>query len=230
MNRDVLVVDDNAANTFALAAMLRQMGFEVDEAASGVEAINLSCHKNYRLILMDYLMPEMDGIQTIQQIQFIMKGQECPAFAGLSATLDEGVTAAFEQVGVMFLLQKPVRVEDLEKILGKLGIFVEEGQEEEQPEKINLEEIFSGIEGLDYEKGIDLLAGSVDNYMKVLNVCVKNINDHYMSLYSLKDTGQLDRLSLHFHSLKGVFLNIGADGMAQRSKELESAAKRELCT
>lgn len=110
MGNDVLVTDDNAANIFAVSTMLRQMGFEVDEASSGVEAINLSCHKNYRLILMDYLMPEMDGIQAIQQIQFIMRGEDCPVFIGLSATLDEYVTSIFRNVGVEYLLEKPVRM------------------------------------------------------------------------------------------------------------------------
>jgi len=227
MKNDVLVVDDNAANIFALSTMLRQLGFEVDEAASGVEAINLSCHKNYRLILMDYLMPEMDGIQTIQQIQFIMKGQECPVFIGLSATLDEEVSATFQKVGVNFLMEKPVRADRLKEMLDRIGISVEGDEEESQADDIGMEHILSEIEGLNYEKGIDLMAGSVDNYMKVLKVCVGNIRENYVALDSIKDTGQMPRFALHFHSLKGIFLNIGADEMAGQSKALEMAAKEE---
>ena len=48
-----------------------------------------------------------------------------------------------------------------------------------------------------------------------------------MALDSIKDTGQLPRFALHFHSLKGIFLNIGADEMAGQSKALEMAAKKE---
>ena len=227
MNNVVLVVDDNAANIFALSTMLRQMGFEGDEGASGVEAINLSCHKNYRLILMDYLMPEMDGIQAIKQIQFIMKGQECPVFIGLSATLDEDVTATFQRVGVDYLMEKPVRAEQLKEMLDQIGISVT-GEEEDSPgEEIDMANVLSEIEGLNYEKGIDLMAGSVGNYMKVLKVCVGNIRENEVALDSMKDTGQMRGFALHFHSLKGIFLNIGADELAGQSKALEMAAKEE---
>lgn len=227
MKNVVLVVDDNAANIFALSTMLRQMGFEVDEATSGVEAINLSCHKNYRLILMDYLMPEMDGIQAIKQIQFIMKGQECPVFIGLSATLDEEVTSTFQKVGVDFLMEKPVRVAQLKEMLDQIGISVTGEKEESQGEDIDMASTLSEIEGLNYEKGIDLMAGSVDNYMKVLKVCVGNIRENEVALDSMKDTGQMRGFALHFHSLKGIFLNIGADELAGQSKALEMAAKEE---
>ena len=227
MRNVVLVVDDNAANIFALSTMLRQMGFEVDEATSGVEAINLSCHKNYRLILMDYLMPEMDGIQAIKQIQFIMKGQECPVFIGLSATLDDEVTATFREVGVDFLMEKPVRMGQLKEMLDQIGISVTGEEEERQAGDIDMAGILSEISGLNYEKGIDLMAGSVDNYMKVLKVCVGNIRDNEMALDSMKDTGQMRGFALHFHSLKGIFLNIGADELAGQSKAMEMAAKED---
>ncbi len=227
MKNVVLVVDDNAANIFALSTMLRQMGFEVDEASSGVEAINLSCHKNYRLILMDYLMPEMDGIQAIKQIQFIMKGQECPVFIGLSATLDEEVAATFQKVGVSHLVEKPVRAVQLKEMLDQIGISVTEGEEEGKVEDIDMTDILSGIPGLNYEKGIDLMAGSVDNYMKVLKVCVGNIRDNEMALDSIRDMGQMRGFALHFHGLKGIFLNIGADELAGQSKAMELAAKEE---
>lgn len=227
MRNVVLVVDDNAANIFALSTMLRQMGFEVDEATSGVEAINLSCHKNYRLILMDYLMPEMDGIQAIKQIQFIMKGQECPVFIGLSATLDDEVTATFREVGVDFLMEKPVRMDQLKEMLDQIGISVTGEEEGSQAEDIDMAGILSEISGLNYEKGIDLMAGSVDNYMKVLKVCVGNIRDNEMALDSMKDTGQMRGFSMHFHSLKGIFLNIGADELAGQSKAMEMATKED---
>lgn len=225
MSNLVLVVDDNAANIFPLSTMLRQMGFEVDEAVSGVEAINMSCHKNYGLIFMDYLMPEMDGIQAIQQIQFIMKGQECPEFIGVSATLDEQVVATFGEVGVTHLIEKPIRIDQLKKLFDNIGFSVEEDQEENPSGQWDIGGIFSGLPGLNFEKGIDLMAGNVENYMKVLKVCVKNINDNYVALASIKDTSQIEGFTLHFHSLKGIFLNIGADAMAEESRGLELAAK-----
>lgn len=220
--RDVLVVDDNAANVFVLSTMLQQMGYHVDEANSGVEAINCACHKNYAVIFMDHLMPEMDGIQTIQKIQFIMNGEECPRFIGVSATLDDEVTQAFSAIGVDEVIEKPVRQEVLVGILGELDVTDTEMPADSSG---SIDCILSRVEGLDFHKGIDLMAGSTDNYMKVLEVCVKNIRENYIALKNLEGTTQLDQFALHFHSLKGIFLNVGADTIAEESKALEFAAK-----
>lgn len=226
--RDVLVVDDNAANVFVLSTMLQQMGYHVDEANSGVEAINCACHKNYAVIFMDHLMPEMDGIQTIQKIQFIMNGEECPRFIGVSATLDNEVIQAFSAIGVDEVIEKPVRQEVLAGILGEFDAADTELSVDSSVDSSgSIDSILSRVEGLDFHKGIDLMAGSTETYIKVLEVCVKNIKENYVALKNLEGTAQLDQFDLHFHSLKGIFLNVGADTIAEESKALEFAAKED---
>lgn len=222
--KDVLVVDDNAANVFVLSTMLQQMGYHVDEANSGVEAINCACHKNYAVIFMDHLMPDMDGIQTIQKIQFIMNGEECPRFIGVSATLDNEVIQAFSAIGVDEVIEKPVRQEVLVGILGELDATDVELSTDSPG---SIDSILGRVEGLNYKKGIELMAGSTENYIKVLEVCVKNIRENYAALKNLEGTAQLDQFALYFHSLKGIFLNIGADTIAEESKALEFAAKED---
>ena len=69
------------------------------------------------------------------------------------------------------------------------------------------------------------MAGSLANYMKVLNVSLRNVSENYNKLDAIRNTGQLDAMSLHFHSLKGIFLNIGASSLASYSKAMEGAAK-----
>ena len=68
---DVLVVDDNSANTLVLKAMIERYGANADTAESGMEAIERSCSKSYDIVLMDYLMPDMDGVESIRQIKFV---------------------------------------------------------------------------------------------------------------------------------------------------------------
>lgn len=63
---DVLVVDDNSANTLVLKAMIERYGANADTAESGMEAIEMSCSKSYDIVLMDYLMPDMDGVESIR--------------------------------------------------------------------------------------------------------------------------------------------------------------------
>lgn len=222
----ILVVDDNAANAFALSTMVKKLGFEADMVSSGMEAINHACQREYDVILMDHLMPDMDGVAAIKQIRFICEKEKKPVIIGISATIDEEVTAAFENVGADGVLEKPVKLESLKEKLTAFGIRGSGEQDEELPtESIDADAVFSGVKGLDYQKGIELLAGSIDNYVKVLGVCVRNIRENYDAIDLIRDTSQLERFALHFHSLKGIFLNIGADGLAEESKTLEMAAK-----
>ena len=224
----ILVVDDNAANAFALSTMVKKLGFEADMVSSGMEAINHACQRDYDVILMDHLMPDMDGVAAIKQIRFISEKEKNPVIIGISATIDDEVTAAFENVGADGILKKPVKLESLREKLAAFGIIgTKEQVEEVEAENIDADAIFSGVEGLNYQKGIELLAGSVDNYVKVLGVCVRNIRENYDAIDLIRDTSQLERFALHFHSLKGIFLNIGADSLAEESKVLEMAAKAE---
>ena len=225
-NKSVLVVDDNDTNLMILSTMLGRLGFAVDEAKSGMDAISHTCRKIYDLIFMDYLMPEMDGVETVKQILFLSSGEKRPMIIGVSATIDEEVTEAFLRVGVSELLEKPVTMDKLEEKLRSLDIFEEDGiQETSDGAGSDIDSILSGVKGLDYKKGLDMMAGSVDNYMKVLSVCIKNIIDNYNSIDMLKENAGPESFALYFHSLKGIFLNIGADVMAEKSKGFEMAAK-----
>lgn len=226
IKKSVLVVDDNDTNIMVLATMLKRLGFDVDEAASGMEAIDHVCQKDYGLIFMDHLMPEMDGIAATRQILFLVKDERKPIVFGVSATIDKEILTAFENAGAQDVLAKPVTMEKLQDKLYSLGIIDnnEAGTVIEREED-GIEGILSSVRGLDYKKGLDMLAGSVENYVRVLAVCIKNILQNYNSIDLIRGTSQKESFALHFHSLKGIFLNIGADGMAEKSKELELAAK-----
>jgi len=225
-NKSVLVVDDNDTNLMILSTMLGRLGFAVDEATSGMDAISHTCRKTYDLIFMDHLMPEMDGVETVKQIFFLSSGEKRPMIIGVSATIDKEVMDAFLGVGVSELLEKPVTMDKLEAKLRSLGVFGDD-EVEETPDGAgsDIDSILSGVKGLDYKKGLEMMAGSVDNYMEVLFVCIKNIIDNYNSIDMLKKNAQPESFALYFHSLKGIFLNIGADIMAEKSKGFEMAAK-----
>ena len=88
---DVLVVDDNSANTLVLKAMIERYGANADTAESGMEAIEMSCSKSYDIVLMDYLMPDMDGVESIRQIKFVAGDNDNTLYFGVSATVDNQV-------------------------------------------------------------------------------------------------------------------------------------------
>ena len=223
----VLVVDDNIVNSMVLSTMLERYGIQADIASSGMEAIQRVCNAKYDIILMDYLMPDMDGVETTKQIMFVSHGKGKPKVIGVSATVDTEVTELFIAAGADCVLKKPVRTEDFDMKLKQYGFVQEEQGNSSAGEDGNVDSagFLSSVEGLNYDEGISLMAGSLANYMKVLSVSLRNVSDNYNKLDAIRNTGQFDAMSLHFHSLKGIFLNIGASRLADYSKAMEGAAK-----
>ncbi len=223
----VLVVDDNIVNSMVLSTMLERYGIQADIASSGMEAIQRVCNAKYDIILMDYLMPDMDGVETTKQIMFVSNGKNNPKVIGVSATVDAEVTELFISAGADCVLKKPVRTEDFDMKLRQYGFVKEEpgSSSTNSDGSVDSAGFLSSVEGLNYDEGISLMAGSLANYMKVLNVSLRNVSENYNKLDAIRNTGQLDAMSLHFHSLKGIFLNIGASSLASYSKAMEGAAK-----
>ncbi|HBA97738.1 MAG TPA: hypothetical protein DCZ23_06490 [Lachnospiraceae bacterium] len=226
-NINVLVVDDNAVNAMVLSAMIEHYGIKTDTAESGMEAIEKVCSTQYDIVLMDYIMPDMDGVQTTRQIMFVSEDKKKPKVMGVSATVDEEVTELFIKAGADCVLRKPVRTEDFEMKLKEFGFMCEDpGDSNDNGEdNINPAEFLSQVDGLNYDEGISLMAGNLESYMKILNVSIGNISENYNKLDVIRNTEHIDIMKLHFHSLKGIFLNIGAAGLAENSKKLETAAK-----
>ncbi|WP_448533423.1 response regulator, partial [Parathermosynechococcus lividus] len=68
-NANVLIVDDNEMNRDTLARRLRQQGFAIEMAANGVEALEMARKQSYDLVLLDIMMPEMDGYEVLQTMK-----------------------------------------------------------------------------------------------------------------------------------------------------------------
>ena len=159
---DVLVVDDNSANTLVLKAMIERYGANADTAESGMEAIEMSCSKSYDIVLMDYLMPDMDGVESIRQIKFVAGDNDNTLYFGVSATVDNQVMEMFRAAGASDVLRKPVRKENLEEVFSANGIEIDTIEVEEEEEK-DRTMFLNAVEGLNYQEGLSLMAGSLEN-------------------------------------------------------------------
>ena len=111
--RKVLVVDDNEVNQFVAQRMLEQLGFLVDLAANGEQAIDASQRENYAAILIDSQMPGMSGNEATRIIrQQEADDRHTPIIALTAKVLEHDRKRAFE-AGVDDFLSKPVFIEDI---------------------------------------------------------------------------------------------------------------------
>jgi signal transduction histidine kinase/DNA-binding response OmpR family regulator/HAMP domain-containing protein len=120
VGRKVLLVDDDARNIFALSSLLERRGMEVLTATTGLEAIQTLSTTDVSIVLMDIMMPEMDGYQTMQKIRSSEKNQRLPIIA-LTAKAMKGDREKCLEAGASDYLAKPV---DTEQLLSALRMWL----------------------------------------------------------------------------------------------------------
>ncbi|MEM7132161.1 MAG: ATP-binding protein [Chloroflexota bacterium] len=111
-----LIVDDNSENRAILADMLSLIGFKVIQAVNGRNGVDTAQERQPNLILMDLVMPEMDGLSAVQLMRTMPALQKTPIFA-ISATVFESDVAECLAAGYDAFLPKPVNLRQLHQLL-----------------------------------------------------------------------------------------------------------------
>ena len=111
----ILVVDDNSMNLMVVVKLLRDTKVKVDTAESGKEALKQTAENTYHVILMDHMMPEMDGAATLRAIRSQTKGfcQKTPVIA-LTANVMSDAEQVYHGMGFDGYLAKPISAPLLE--------------------------------------------------------------------------------------------------------------------
>ncbi len=111
----ILVIDDSAVNIMVVKGLLKQTEIKVEQALSGQAGIDLCRTNKFDLILLDHMMPGMDGIETLHRLKEELK-LTCPVIA-LTANAIEGMREMYLSEGFDDYLTKPTKPEDLERTL-----------------------------------------------------------------------------------------------------------------
>lgn len=112
----ILAVDDNNVNLTVLTGLLRSTQMQIDTALSGAQCLKMVQEKSYDLILLDHLMPEMDGIEVLQKMREM--GLQLPVIA-LTANAISGAKENYLQAGFQDYLSKPLNAKELEDMVRK---------------------------------------------------------------------------------------------------------------
>lgn len=112
----ILLVEDNLINQKVAQSVFKNIGYEIDLASDGAEAVDKSLAHKYDIIFMDLYLPKLDGFEATEQIR--KNGCIAPVVA-MSATGDDYQKARTVQSGMDDFLTKPARVEHVKQVLIK---------------------------------------------------------------------------------------------------------------
>jgi PAS domain S-box-containing protein len=141
--RKVLVVDDVSENRTLLSDMLGPLGFTVGEAANGGEGLEQARILRPDLILMDVVMPAMDGLEAMRRLRRLPDFRDVPVIA-ISASASGGDATSSLAAGANAFLPKPISMEQLLAHIGALlklewiVVLPEMQPAQEQDEEANL--------------------------------------------------------------------------------------------
>ena len=239
----ILVVDDVEMNVQVVKGMLKRTHAELDTAYSGRDCIEMTAKKRYDIILLDHMMPEMDGIETFEQ----MKARKNSPNDGtpvivLTANAVVGAKEMYLEKGFTDYLSKPIRRDDLIEMLHRylpkslVKEYSSGGSDNAQrsgesasaappdksegAEKTGLAERFPF---LNTQVGLSYCMDDEDFYTEMLTAYLNG--DKRQQLSETFETGDWNKYATYVHALKSTSLNIGAEALSEHARALELAAK-----
>ena len=234
----ILVVDDNEVNLKIVVGLAKNTKLQIDTALSAAEGLKLIRQHSYQLLLIDHMMPEMDGIEMLQHVKTMDGGiyKDIPAVA-ITANALSGAKQTYLDAGFCGYLSKPIDPERFEQIIKDNlpqeyvtecgdgnGDTATEGQETDGTSDPKQEEEWS-IPGIDIAKALSYIGGSRELYISLLQTYLDGSEERIRKLEECKNKEDIFNYDITIHGLKGISASIGADSMAVAAAGLGEACK-----
>ncbi len=222
----VLIVDDNAVNRKVAKGFLKNYDFDLTEAGSGPEAIELVRSHRYDMIFMDHMMPVMDGIEAVDIIR-----SDCgengtfPAIIALTANVMEGMRERFLGCGFQDFIAKPLDRKELNQLLLRWVPEEKRTTRDRGEEHIALNPDVFQIEGVDMNAAMRFFSGDETAFKDLLELYYLDGKRKPDLLRDLAGS-DLSHYQVEVHGLKSASANIGAMDVSSMAREQENAATR----
>ncbi|AMN42669.1 ATP-binding protein [Rhodoplanes sp. Z2-YC6860] len=132
----ILVAEDNETNQTVAREILKRMGHEVDVVVDGLQAVQAAARKRYDLILMDLMMPHLNGFQAATKIRALPTGSANTPILALTASTLKGQMDRIRGAGMNGAAGKPFTRAQLRSAIERVMAGVETESSPEQPEDV----------------------------------------------------------------------------------------------
>ena len=217
----ILLAEDNEINQSVAEGMLRNLGYEVDIVSNGMEAVSRCMQHKYDLILMDYHMPQLGGIDATRQIRD--SGEQAPnqrtPIVALTADVQRHVENQFRHAGANDMLLKPFKLEQLSRVVSQ---WLKENNER-APAAVPVidETVLEDIRQMSGEQANSLIGNIVELYLQKSPALIDDIHHGVRQ-------GDAEQLFRAAHALKSSSANIGAVRVSEVARQLEKLGRENL--
>ncbi|MBN2505681.1 MAG: response regulator [Verrucomicrobia bacterium] len=225
-NARVLVAEDNLVNQRLALKQLQKLGFTADAVANGIEVLDALQRAPYDIILMDCMMPEMDGYAVTERIRqgervSSIHFKSSPYIIALTANALPGDRERCLAAGMNDYLTKPMRLFELEQVLDRALLRItptpRDGTEAREADVLD-PAVMAGLKELREPGQPDPLTELADLFLHDAKPRLARMDE------ALAEKDEF-KLTSAAHSLKGSASNLGARRLAAASDKLQKAAK-----
>lgn len=238
----VLVVDDNPMNRMVIENLLKRTKITVSTVESGFQCLDMAQIEKYDIIFMDHMMPNMDGIETLQKLNQCKenKNSDTPVIM-LTANAIDGVREQYLNMGFCDYLSKPIDSNKLNQIICKYidadkikRVSLDETKEKEQKLSANVafEKALSRKLlyykthfGIDMNVGLEYQNNDFDFYLDVISNYERVASERKNNLKSFAQKGDCMNYAILAHAIKGDVRMLGATEFGEIAYQQEMAGK-----
>lgn len=236
-NAKLLVVDDNAMNLSVVEGLLKNTTIQVDCASSGAAALELCNDLKYDIILMDHMMPYMDGIETLKKIKAAEDGPNynTPVIV-LTANAVSGAKEMYLEQGFVDYMSKPIQGKRLEE---KIVEFLPEDKyvmiEYDEMEKKLYQNLWKAVADdimseyqfkiLDIPMAVEAAEGDKDCVIFLFESFRDNIDKNKADIVSAYEKEDYSNYTIFVHALKSTSKMIGAVNLSEMARKMEESGK-----
>ena len=232
----ILVVDDNDTNLLVVKNLLKATEINVTTCLSGEECLQMIAEAHYDIVLLDHMMPGMDGIETLKA-SWALPGNKCreTPFIALTANAVSGAREMFLGEGFSDYMSKPIAPEKLEQLIRHYlpqnlvqPISTEPETAARNAAPPPAEESAPRKDGgyIDRSLGLRYNGGMEDMYDAVLSLFASSQAEKREKIQKAFDAEEWRSYTVQVHGLKSTSLTIGCQELSEAAKALELAGKK----
>ena len=224
----ILLAEDDLTNQLVTKSILLKFGYQVDVACNGKEALWFLKYNNYALVLMDCMMPVMNGYDTtkiIRDISSDVRDHTIPVIALTANTMHEDRVSCLAS-GMNDFLSKPLEFNELLSMLNKwLPYGSAQSMAPRVVEDRREKPFIPTIEIFHRDDFVHRNLEDLELSRDVARIFIKSVPEYLESIHNALAENDADALRRSAHKLKGAAANLSLPLLSESAGMLESIAK-----